>query len=414
MRVLALEPYYGGSHRGFLDGWRVRSGHDWTLLTLPPYKWKWRMRHGAVTFASEIGRKMKSGERWDCLFCSDMLNLAELRGLAPTVISELPTVIYFHENQITYPVRMEKERDFQFGMTNITSALAADQVWFNSRFHRDEFLGAIPRFLNRMPDHRPLDVVERIRARSVVCRPGVPCVSPPRPERQPGPLRILWAARWEFDKNPEGFFEALWGLKQAGVAFRVSVLGESFREVPRIFDRARSEFRDEIDVWGFQNTRADYHRALARADVFVSTAVHEFFGISAVEAVAAGAYPLLPRRLAYPELLGLARDRPASRDPMEVHLYDGSPGQLRRRLRTLAEDLEAHGTVWGSTRERCRELAGTLCWGVRGSRLDQALDHAAGRRATAGDIRSPGATSSETGGTPMPVGAADRPGSGAE
>jgi hypothetical protein len=36
IRVLALEPYYRGSHRAFLDGWVERSRHEWTLLTLPP------------------------------------------------------------------------------------------------------------------------------------------------------------------------------------------------------------------------------------------------------------------------------------------------------------------------------------------------------------------------------------------
>lgn len=51
MRVLALEPYYGGSHRAFVDGWASRSRHDWTVLTLPAHHWKWRMRGAAVTMA---------------------------------------------------------------------------------------------------------------------------------------------------------------------------------------------------------------------------------------------------------------------------------------------------------------------------------------------------------------------------
>ncbi|GAH62988.1 unnamed protein product, partial [marine sediment metagenome] len=43
MRILALEPYYGGSHEAFLTGWTRRSRHDWTLLTLHANHWKWRM-----------------------------------------------------------------------------------------------------------------------------------------------------------------------------------------------------------------------------------------------------------------------------------------------------------------------------------------------------------------------------------
>ncbi len=61
MKVLALEPYYGGSHRAFLDGWSSRSSHEWTTLTLPPNKWKWRMRHAAITFVEEAARKIDRG-----------------------------------------------------------------------------------------------------------------------------------------------------------------------------------------------------------------------------------------------------------------------------------------------------------------------------------------------------------------
>lgn len=374
MRVLALEPYYGGSHRQFLDSWGAHSRHRWTLLTLPPYKWKWRMRHSAVTLAAEIARRTTQGEHWDLVFCSDMLNLAELRGLTPQPVRDLPAVLYFHENQLTYPVRVEKERDFQFGMTNIVSALAADEVWFNSAFHLESFLDAVPAFLNRMPDYRPLGAVERIRELAEIRQPGVSCVPPRRGERAPGPLRILWAARWEHDKNPKCFFEALARLRHVGVPFRVSVLGESFQEAPAVFDWAQREFHREIELWGYQRRRADYQRALAAADVFVSTALHEFFGISTVEAMVAGAYPLLPRRLSYPELL-----EATPRGPMEAHLYDGTAAQLARRLRDLAESLEVHGTVWGSTQERCSELGRRFCWRRQGPWLDEALE-GVGRR----------------------------------
>ena len=38
MNVLALEPYYGGSHKAFLNQWRARRRHSWTALTLPAHK----------------------------------------------------------------------------------------------------------------------------------------------------------------------------------------------------------------------------------------------------------------------------------------------------------------------------------------------------------------------------------------
>ena len=83
MRILALEPYCGGSHRAFLDGWAARSRHAWCVLGLAAFKWKWRMRHSAVTFADDVAQRVRSGEQWDCVWCSDMLDLASFKGLAP-------------------------------------------------------------------------------------------------------------------------------------------------------------------------------------------------------------------------------------------------------------------------------------------------------------------------------------------
>ena len=64
MRVLGLEAYYGGSHKAFLDRWCAVSRHEWTVLDLPPNKWKWRMRHAAVTFAEKVQQRVE----WDLLF----------------------------------------------------------------------------------------------------------------------------------------------------------------------------------------------------------------------------------------------------------------------------------------------------------------------------------------------------------
>jgi glycosyltransferase involved in cell wall biosynthesis len=268
------------------------------------------------------------------LFCSDMLNLAEFRGLAPPAVGNLPAIVYFHENQLTYPVRFETERDYQFAMTNITTALAAQGVWFNSTFHKDSFLEAAAGFLQKMPDYQPADTVQRIAEKAKVFPPGISDIEM-RVAREPGPLRILWAARWEHDKRPQDFFEALKILKARGVEFRISVIGQQFRDVPAIFEQARKDFAEHIDRWGYQQSRDEYENALSEADLIVSTAGHEFFGLSVVEAVAAGAYPVLPNRLAYPEVLALDED-----PDRERFFYDGSVKALADRLILLAEKVD--------------------------------------------------------------------------
>lgn len=54
------------------------------------------------------------------LFASSVLNLAELIALRPD-IAAIRKVLYFHENQLVYPVRKQQDRDFQYGYNQIIS-----------------------------------------------------------------------------------------------------------------------------------------------------------------------------------------------------------------------------------------------------------------------------------------------------
>lgn len=365
MHILAIEPYYGGSHRAFLDGWRRRSRHDFTVLHLPPYKWKWRMRHAPITIAEQIRELPAEGQNWDVLFCSDMLNLAEFLGLADAQVSALPRIAYFHENQWTYPTTRPHERDYHYGFSNLTTALAANEVWFNSEFHRDDFLFATKGFLRRMPDFQSLGALDQIRAKSSVAYPGVDIPPPRRSPRTVGPLRILWAARWEHDKDPQTFFSVIEKLANRNLSFRLSVIGQSFADVPPVFDQARRQFDKLVDHWGYQESAEDYRAVLEQADVVVSTAQHEFFGVSVVEAIAGGSYPILPNRLAYPELLDLAGQPTHQR-----FFYDGSASALVDKLTSLATQL-ANGVelthLCGSVQKEIKKLD----W----RRLVETMDH---------------------------------------
>ncbi len=367
-RILALEPYYagsqgGGSHRAFLDGWRSRSRHQFTLLTLPASKWKWRMRQSAPRFAAEVADRVAVGEVWDRVWASDMLALAEFRGLAPRQVAELPAVLYFHENQLTYPVRFEQERDWHFGLTNLISALAADRVWFNSAYHRDDLLQAIPDFLAPMPDFRSTDWGERIVAKAEVQPPGVSVSVDP--EQTQGPLRIAWAARWEHDKGPETFFAAISLLDDREVDFELAVMGETFRESPGVFAMSRERFADRITAWGYQAERTGYEQRLATSDVFVSTAAHEFFGIAAVEAALAGAVALLPRALSYPEVFANEAEGES------VLFHTGDPESIAGHLSQLAERKRQSGTLLPA----CRIAPGLqrFRWRQRAPELDEAI-----------------------------------------
>ncbi len=364
MNLLVLEPYYAGSHRAFVDGWRAHSRHDWTLLTLPGYKWKWRMRHAAFTFAEEITRRYHDGHRWDALVATDMIDLAELLGLTRSILPSIPVVAYFHENQLTYPTLHHGERDYHFALTNFATAAAADRVWFNSDFHRCEFFAELGRFFRRMPDYPPLAHLEQLAEKSSVYPQGVYPI-PPRPDRTPGPLRILWAGRWEYDKNPEDFFAAVGHLRDSGVDFRLSVIGEQFEHTPPVFAAARETFADRIDRWGYLESRADYERCLAESDLIVSTAIHEFFGVTIVEAAAAGAFPVVPNRLAYPELF--------PPDTYGDFFYDGSVQSLNKKLMTLLDRFTRTGSVWAPESPSALPAAQRFMWSSLAPALDNAV-----------------------------------------
>lgn len=372
MKILALEPFYGGSHRAFIDGWMAHSRHEFSLLTLPDSHWKWRMRHAAIALAESIQQRAAAGETWDLIWASDMLNLAELRGLLPGAAGRLPAILYFHENQLTYPVREQRQRDLHFAFTNFISCCAADAVWFNSRFHLTELLSAFGRLLDAMPDRQPRHLLPSIEARASVQSPGVDIAARPEQDHHE-PLRIVWAARWEHDKNAAEFFAALDLLKRRGREFRMAVIGEQFRETPPEFAAARQRFAGQIDYWGFQPTRAAYVRVLHWADCFVSTARHEFFGITAVEAIAAGCLPLLPWRLAYPELLDAAwgADAPVPAD--SPFFYSGTVADLAEKLDGVIQQF-ADGSNWSSRIQTAQSAVKRLHWGDRAAAMDDAAE----------------------------------------
>lgn len=329
LHVVLLEPYYGGSHGTFVDTLERRSRHGITLVTLPARKWKWRMRGAAIWFARDASNWLRDsdGGPVDVILANDMLSVADLRALLPRDYRNVPIVCYFHENQLTYPIPDEQERDYQYGMTNITSCLAADAVWFNSRFHLESFLAAAEELLGKMPDYVPREAVQEIRGKAEVLPPPVAVDHIRRDARPPKqPLTILWCHRWEYDKNPEPFFDALVRLDEEGYPFNLVLVGEQFRTAPAVFANVFNRLRSHIVHAGFLPDRADYLSLLARCDVVVSTAIQENFGIAVIEAVLAGCQPLLPNRLVYPEVI-----------PGELHgacLYP-SDGDLYGRLRAL-------------------------------------------------------------------------------
>jgi len=339
VKILLIEPFYADSHKQWADGLIANSKHKIRLLSLPGRHWKWRMFGAAVTLAQQFN---ELNESYDLILVSDMLDLSTFLGLTKNKLGQTKTAIYFHENQLTYPWSatdpdIELQRDRTYAFINYTSALAADKVFFNSNYHKTSFLNALPNYLKAFPDFQNLNSIETITIKSEVLHIGLDLkkfeafdhINNQRATLNEYPL-ILWNHRWEYDKNPDQFFEVLQSLKENGVKFRLAVLGKSYAKQPPIFNKVQNLFKEELVHFGFANTFEEYAKWLQQADIIPITNIQEFFGISLVEAMFCDTFPILPNRLSYPEHL-----------PKNLHntFFYTDEKQLKSKLQRLIFDI---------------------------------------------------------------------------
>jgi glycosyltransferase involved in cell wall biosynthesis len=244
--------------------------------------------------------------------------------------------------------------DYQFGFTDITTALAAERILFNSRTHSDSFFSKLPGFLKMMPEYRPNWVVEAIRSKAGVLYPGcrfpAQVLSATEFSREVPPL-VIWNHRWEFDKNPDEFFQALDALLESGAAFCLALLGENYQAIPKAFMDARTRYGERIVQYGYVESRAEYIKWLKRGSIVISTARQENFGIAVIEAVRYGCVPLLPARLAYPEII-------PERFHQQVLFKD--PGELVDKLSRLIANYSGFEKL---RRDLSKEIA--MIWNLK-------------------------------------------------
>ncbi len=319
IKVLLLSAYDAASHAYWRKSLVAQfPNYDWTVLTLPPRYFAWRLRGNSLSWA--FGEREVLEQDYDLVLATSMTDLSALRGFVPK-LATTPTLVYFHENQFAYPESGKEYGSLEPKILNIYTALAADKILFNSHYNRDSFLQGVAKLLKKMPDQVPPGVVEHLTQRSQVL--PVPLMDQlykseenqadsqavdiawPKPATQSdNAIRIVWSARWEFDKGPDRLLAIMRELESRGVNYRMAIMGERFRKIPQEFNTIEQEFSHRLDQFGFAETREEYLAWLSAGDVVLSTATHEFQGVAVLEAVVKGCIPVLPDREVYPELFG--------------------------------------------------------------------------------------------------------------
>jgi glycosyltransferase involved in cell wall biosynthesis len=290
--VWLLSAYRADSHAWWAD-WLTGGLDDyaWRRLELPGRYFSWRIRGNPLSWLEDL-----DGDGPDLLVATSMVDLATIRGLHPA-LAGVPALYYFHENQFAYPRSGRQVRSLEPQMVQLYGALAADRCVFNSRYNRDTFLAGVDELLAHMPDRVPPGVSARIAERAEVLPVPVAEIRPSdRRERR----LILWNHRWEYDKAPGLFCDAIIELAESGTEFELALLGPRPAPIPVALARLRERFADRIRYDG-RVDRDDYRAIVARAGVVVSTAIHEFQGVAVLEAVGAGAVPVVPDALCYRE-----------------------------------------------------------------------------------------------------------------
>lgn len=313
MKALLLSAYDAQSHGVWRKNLKTMFPNiEWVELLLPARYFPWRVRGNSLSWA--FNHRDVLTDNYDLLLSTSMTDLSALRGFVPA-ICRIPSIVYFHENQFAYPRNPDPlARPINWiepQLLSLYTALCADRVVFNSEYNRRSFLDGASALLKKLPDHVPNGLLHCIEQARVIPVPLSDELFADMPStKDPRILEIVWNHRWEYDKGPELLLLIVRELISLELPFRLHLLGQRFRAAPPEFEQVRTLLETHYTYSGirpghigFIEQRQDYYQCLRGADIVLSTAHHDFQGLSLLEACALGCAPLAPSRLVYPEYL---------------------------------------------------------------------------------------------------------------
>ncbi|HCH21161.1 MAG TPA: DUF3524 domain-containing protein [Cellvibrionales bacterium] len=331
MKILLLSAYDAQSHRYWRESLVDQfEQYQWTVLSLPPRFFSYRVRANPMTWFIEQ-RPILSAD-YDLIIATSMVDVATLKGLIPS-LATTPLWLYCHENQFSYPLSHHLDdralNNLDAKMVFVYNCLAAKQISFNSEFNRRTAIDGLQALLKKFPEKIPVSFVDEIMAKtSVLAVPlqTVNAVSQPLMTTHQGDkqksIKIIWNHRWEYDKGPDILLAIVEQLAAAGQAIEFNIVGQQFRQSPAAFSAIKQAIERSATIklgrWGFVQSITDYQQLLTECDVVLSTALHDFQGLSVLEAVQAGCIPLLPDHLVYPEIFSSIYLYPCGGEPKAI------------------------------------------------------------------------------------------------
>jgi hypothetical protein len=309
--ILALEPFYGGARKQMLETLVRFSRHRWNVMKLPPRRIERRITAAATWFAEQLSRNWVG--RLDVLFASEALNLSAFFRLVPA-LAKFPSVVYFHSNQLPEPSSHARHNE---DLANLSTAVAATDVWFNSRYHLRSFLARAAALVERHPELSSRNPMHGITKKVQFLPPPIDTglvtdvrveMTAEPPERNP---RLIFVETRDADVRLLN--NALGMVDGRGQTFELVTVGPAegiSEDFPR---QAVSETDDIAQI-----------QAMFTAGVVASakpTAASDFL---VARALLAGCRPVLPRGACYPEMV-----------VPELHgacLFDPTPDAMATKL----------------------------------------------------------------------------------
>jgi len=246
-----------------------------------------RLAAAAQWFAEQLTRHWVG--RLDLLFTSEAMNLADLVHLLPH-LAKKPSVVYFHDNQL--PVVPPAGRVYPNDLVNLSTGMAATELWFNSLYHLKSFAQRATALVEMHVELSSRNPMPDLIGKSRLMPPPLDLLPATPIQRSGGAVERQ--AHTIFVETREADMELLNAglriLAEREGPFRLITVGplkDLSDQFPRV---AITEFDDLAQVDG-----------ILRADVFLSVRRQANCDLHAIRAIRAGCFPVLPAAGVYRE-----------------------------------------------------------------------------------------------------------------